>query len=107
MNDDQNPFVGEEQDQYCWREPGRPCGLDCTAYDERCETDPLWKPCLLLNIQRAQAKSFANIAVELKRQNDFYESEAGAAVKRIEKQSQAAAYARQIRESDPGPPEIK
>lgn len=107
MAHEDNPFVGEEQEQFCWREPGRPCGVDCVAYDDRCETDPLWNPCLLLNLKRAKAKSLANISMELKRQNDFYEKEGEEQRKRMEKRVQADAYAQKVREMDPGPPEIK
>ena len=71
--EDQNPFEEDdvvEVEQFCWRDSSRLCSGECVAYDEKCEGDARWLPCVLLNTQRAQAKSFANIAAELKRHND-------------------------------------
>jgi hypothetical protein len=69
---------------------------------------------MLLNIQRAQARSFSNIATELKRQNDMQESVLEQAVGASEedlnsarKRAEAKAYAEKVKEMDPGPPEIK
>lgn len=101
---EENPFTeqAEELEQFCWRDGARHCGSDCTAYDDRCEADPVWSPCLLLNLQRAQAKSHANIAAELKRQNDFYE----ARQETTDKKAQAEAYAKKVQEMDKPPPKI-
>lgn len=124
MNEDQNPFAeGEEvleNEQTCWRDAAKLCGDDCVAYDEKCEDNPLWKPCLLLNLERAKAKSYANIAAELKRFNDrqaagdedlkkAMEFVAGKTKERgvFASKEEAEAYARQVKEMDPGPPEIK
>jgi hypothetical protein len=107
MNEDQNPFVeGEEvleSEQTCWKDAARLCGDECVAYDEKCEDNPLWKPCLLLNLKRAQAKSYANIAAELKRLNDALEGAGTSA----EKRAAADALAQKLKETDPGPPEIR
>lgn len=116
--EDQNPFVSDdvvdESEQTCWRDSGRMCGDDCVAYDEKCETDPRWLPCMLLNIQRAQARSFSNIATELKRQNDMSttvieqaEEANEQALSSAKKHADAKAYADHVRDTDPGPPEIK
>lgn len=107
MSEDQNPFEGAEEvlesEQTCWRDAAKLCGDDCVAYDEKCEDSPLWKPCLLLNLKRAKAKSFANIAAELKRLNDALEGASTSA----EKRAAAEALAQHIRDNDPGPPEIR
>ena len=122
---DENPFSEqvEEVEQYCWRDGARRCGVDCVAYDEKCEADAVWSPCLLLNLRRAQAKSHANIAAELKRQNDFYEGEAQELIKRegqrrvemeaelekerqARKKAEAEAYAAKVKEMDAPPPKI-
>jgi len=102
---DDNPFT-EEVEQFCWRDSGRQCGGECVAYDDRCEVDPIWSPCLLINIKRAKAKSLANLSVETKRFNDrFVQDEEQ--VKRLEKLRATEAYARKVKEMDAPPPEIK
>lgn len=116
--EDQNPFVDNdevlESDQTCWRDAARMCGEDCVAYDDKCESDPRWLPCTLLNLKRAQAKSFANIATELKRLNDRKDA-ADEEIRNVlvatnehaSKKAASEAYARKLKEMDPGPPEIK
>jgi hypothetical protein len=64
----------EEVGLVCWRESGRVCGPDCPAFEEKSIEEPLWNCCILINLRRAQAKSFANIAAELKRLNDNSET---------------------------------
>jgi hypothetical protein len=109
MNEDRNPFndVIEpdeiESKQICWRNSATLCGEDCVAYDEKCMEDPRWGPCLLLNLKRAKAKSYANIATELKRLNDGMNTVSSAARRRTE----AAELAQKLKEEDPGPPEIR
>jgi hypothetical protein len=117
-----NPFEEEEHDEdellmSCWRLESKVCGPDCVAYDERCRENPVFNPCLVLNLQRAQAKSLSNIAEEMKRQNDFYESDAAQLAeregqRRVEAEHRAAkaeaeAYAAKVKEMDKPPPEIK
>lgn len=124
---DENPFVQEEdgsQDQYCWRDGSRMCQGECVAYDDRCQADPVWSPCILLNIQRAQAKSHANLAAELKRYNDIKQEEkdkireAFSHIKpelvtepgerrNFASKEEAEAYAQKLKEMDKPPPEIK
>lgn len=122
---DENPFAGpaEELEQFCWRDAARHCSSECVAYDEKCESDPIWNPCLLLNLKRAQAKSHANIAAEMKRQNDFYSEEGQRQIERegqrrvaleaelekerqARKKAEAEAYAEKVREMDTPPPKI-
>ncbi len=116
--EDQNPFDGddviEEEEQFCWRDSSRLCGKECVAYDEKCEGDSRWLPCILLNIQRAQAKSFANIATELKRYNDRKDTsdeemrDVLVGVNEMRrKREEADAYAEKLKEMDQPPPEIK
>jgi hypothetical protein len=111
MNEEKNPFAAqaEEVDQYCWRDSSRVCNTECVSYDDRCEADPVWSPCILINIQRAQAKSHANIATELKRQNDLSESEAQRQIGRegqLQKKAEAEAYAKKVQEMDQPPPKV-
>lgn len=125
MNEEKNPFAAqaEEVDQYCWRDSSRVCNTECVSYDDRCESDPVWSPCILINIQRAQAKSHANIAAELKRQNDFYEGEGQRQIERegqrrvemeaelekerqARKKAEAEAYAQKVKEMDQPPPKV-
>jgi hypothetical protein len=116
-DEDHNPFDGDgvtETEQSCWKDSSRLCGDECVAFDEKSFEDPRWAPCLLLNIQRAQAKSHANIAAELKRQNDMQEAVIDQAVEASDealssakKRAEAEAYAKKVKEMDPGPPEIK
>ena len=110
-DEDQNPFEDEgvvETEQSCWRDSSRLCGDECVAFDDKSLDDPRWNPCLLLNLQRAQAKSHANIAFELKRFNDVQHSdELWGALASAKKKAEAEAYAEKVKEMDPGPPEIK
>lgn len=127
MSGDRNPFDddenGVESDQTCWRDSTRMCGEDCVAYDDKCEEDPRWLPCTLLNLKRARAKSFSNIAMEMKRYNDHRDSayqELESSIRYLSDKAdkakktgtfaskeEAEKYAKQIKEMDPGPPEIK
>lgn len=96
-----NPFVPsgeEESEQTCWRDSARYCGEDCVAFDDKSLTDPRWMPCTILNVKRAQAKSFANIAAELQRFNDGMASSA--------KKAESQAYAEKVKEMDAPPPKI-
>lgn len=109
---DKNPFVEpvEEIDQYCWRDTGRPCSSECVAYDEKSQVNGLWSPCILLNLKRAQAKSYANIAAELKRYNDrkdAYDKELRSVLAHTAKKTESQAYAEKVKEMDRPPPEIK
>lgn len=119
---DNNPFEEEpdvELEQTCWRDSSRYCGKECVSYDERCETDPRWTPCLLLNLKRAEAKSYASISLEMKRFNDAghtsnFVNASEADIKKAlsmreaaHKKEEAEAYARKVQEMDVPPPEIK
>ena len=117
---DENPFDVVDEELVCWRDSSRLCSSSCVAYQEKCEEDPRFLPCILLNIQRGQAKSFANIATELKRYNDHRDSayeEMEASIRYLSDKTkkpgafsskeEAEKYAQQIKEMDPGPPEIK
>jgi hypothetical protein len=97
----------EESEMYCWKDDTRSCGEDCVAFDVRSLDDSLWNPCLLLNLKRAKAKSLANIATELKRQNDFYEKADEDMLRRLEKRRESEAYAAKVKEMDAPPPEVK
>jgi hypothetical protein len=66
MTDDQEEGVEtivqvESNSLYCWREPARECGGDCVAYDDRCQGNPVFSPCLLLNIKRSLAVSISGL----------------------------------------------
>lgn len=116
-DDDTNPFLDNspgESELTCWKDGARYCADDCVAYEDKCEGDPRFSPCLLLNIQRAQAKSFANIAQELKRHNDW-EHRHGEEMREFQEtmrqrrhsKEESMAYALKLKEMDPGPPEIR
>ena len=119
-------FSGEGEEEgvsVCWRDAARACGEDCTAFDDRFEEDPRFLPCLLLNIQRQQAKSFSRLAQELKNLNDTMdqnsrfvapsEEDVKEALNRMraeesaQKRQEAEAYAQKMKELTPDPPEIK
>lgn len=110
MNEE-NPFAGpaEELEQFCWRDAARHCSSECVAYDEKCEADPIWNPCILINIQRAQAKSFANIAAEMKRVNDKKDAsdeEIRNVLVAAAKKRESEAYAEKVKDMDAPPPKI-
>ena len=127
MTNGENPFVEDESsgsEMTCWRDGARYCEDDCVAYEDKCADDPRFFPCVLLNIKRAKAKSFANIAQELKKLNETMDQNSGfvapsneevkEALKRMEardesaqRRAEAEAYAQKVKEMDPGPPEIK
>jgi cell pole-organizing protein PopZ len=114
-----NPFEESQAEEEellmsCWRIETKVCGPDCVAYDERSAQNPVFSPCILLNLQRAQAKSLANIAEELKRYNDSSEAAIQQAVEsnevaleQAEKRAEAKAYGEKVKEMDKPPPEIK
>lgn len=97
----------EEGVSVCWRDAARACGEDCTAFDDRFEEDPRFRPCLLLNIQRQSSKSYSIIAQELRRLNDAGDKVDSAASEALAKRREADAYADYIKENSPLPPEIK
>jgi len=72
----ENPFLdrvveveeaeeGNETALFCWKDTTRGCGPDCVAFEERCQEDQRFSPCILLNVRRQEAKALSAIAVEL------------------------------------------
>jgi hypothetical protein len=116
MNDE-NPFVDEnalEEDEQvicCWRNISRVCGPDCVAFDERSLNDGRFSACLLINNERTKSRALAALATighELKRQNDFYESDARKELEKANKKRvEAEAYAQKLKDLDKPPPEVK
>ena len=109
---EENPFTDDlgddEQVIYCWRDTSRACNVDCVAFDERSLGDERFNACILINVKRADSKSLSLIGTQLKRQNDFYDSDAAREVERAnQKRLEAEAYAQKLKDLDKSPPEVK
>jgi len=115
-NMSENPFLAiqDEEDvekdtiQFCWRDQARYCGRDCVAFDERSLVENSgFGPCSLINHQDRQSRALTGLAIQMKRQNDFYEHEDRAHQQRLEKRVETAERAAKIKELDRDPPKVE
>lgn len=103
MTDDSELFKdADELEQFCWKASDRHCSSECVAYDPRCESDPRWTPCLLLNTDRAQARALNKLAEEAQKLTGFVKAEND-----LLKKGSAREYAEKLKEMDPPPPKAR
>ena len=103
MSEEENPFIDPdvmaedeelEEALICWKDSSRVCGPDCVAYDPMSDSDMRFFSCVLINNDRALAKSVLRL------------SKALMADPTTQKKEEAERLRRQLKEMDQPPPKV-